>query len=256
MYNATRENGNRGITLASGVSDVVESNGLAPFVRSKIRTKININGTPNENGEIDLNTAEDLEISLYAARQFFSKDWGKALKQYDNKSLIHILEELNFTLRWNKDQFDDWSNLDLWLKDYDSKQLGRKGFDLDKTTYAVSTTGFLTQRDNSQRANPEDIKKLIKKIGGRQSRSLPISSFMDGITELHEYSGNGPNSLLKKIYNDGVYRKCPIVGHTNIASKMGFPIQHHIKGLSKMQGVEYLFGCILPEIQGRKFLNR
>ncbi len=248
--------GDLGFIIKDGISEVLEV-ADREFQRSELITRISFaDGItfPNKPDE----KSDRLEISIYGARKFFPNDFKNVLRgRVDDKrlSVTSVLEEFLIALNWQDGQFVDWNDVNVWAQNLDAKTISPRRFHLGKSTYAFANEKRISQKNSSEDENPEEIKKIIRKVK-RQDVRIPLSP------SLTPYGQGGrqypANDLLKELFNAGVMAPngMPIIGVQAVIGSLGLKgneLDSRIAKMSPMEGVEFLFGKVLPEVQ--KYLS-
>jgi hypothetical protein len=199
---------------------------------------------------VDFSKLERLHVSVYGARQFFPSEWRNLPKNVgkyghadgSSNSYKSLLEEVHVSLRWLNGEFNDWSNLSDWRNDLgDDRKGARIMFNDHRTCYAVSTIEEVFSKEES--------KKLVGKFG----RSDMVLPFAPSVNVFSNDAYREQNTLTDYFFGRGVGDRIPIVGIDNFASNIGLSFQNFGSNVRMGEGVEYLFGEVMPKI--REFIK-
>ena len=168
-------------------------------------------------------------------------------EEKDSSVITHDEEQVNFSMRWIDEKFDDWNNFALWKKDNDSNSLGNYELDMVRTTY------FQTKMDygnNSQKTR--GLSRLLAAIGPRKT-ILPAQPKFEEVCKLFK---GIPAEKVAQIFGYHLHPELPevvpAVGYApvlEVLEKYGDVSQRDARRIPKMtpkEGAQYMFEKVLP----------
>ena len=233
-----------------------------PQTKDKIGDKEIILKNPSELARLHLN--------VYGARNFLPV---KEVDKQDPKIFEYISEELHFSLRWVNGKFDNvWNDPAKWLEEKDSRYMSRPDFNNMRTTYLESNSqsnnvngGFY--KDLTKWVPPE-IKGRIERgekiltlediqalIGTGKERILPGNIDIQKFLKLFPQSTEEADARKAAGYNFKERKDFPHIGYSPVLktlSRFGDVTAedaYSIPSMSMDQGVEYIFGKVLPAVE-------
>gem|GEM_PF-2402053 len=252
----------KGLVLLEGTADYTED---PVFVSNEIAVRISFGPKEMEKKNAYTYRKNDrLHISVYGARQFFPERLELPYKSRGSEDIVSelgegirettpIVEEVHISLRWLGDDFDDWNDCEEWFRERYTPLTaeGRKEFSESRTTYCLATPGEI-KKDANKELEPEEILKYVESIG-KKEQIIPLAPRI--VKFANEY---GYVNKITDFYPTVGGNRVPIVGYDNIPYKfrdrdgdIRLPDieESRIKEMSKMEGVEFLFGKVLPALQ-------
>ncbi len=248
----------RGLVIHGDTCDYSQD---TDFTRSSIRTRISFGGELAGN-RFDFLKDGRLHVSIYAGRQFFPQEWqeyipveGNQRFDDDHRETTPVIEEVHVSFRWLVQEFDDWSDTELWLKEATSKVMGRKSFDSRRTTYcaAIKIHDVSKRENHSSREMGIDEKLAFVQQEGRKKPLLRYSPSVQPFSHSHAYA----NKLLERFFYHGVSNRLPVIGYQEVAGALyeilPYRTNNDIARMKKEEGVRFLFSDVMAGLQ--KFVS-
>ena len=253
----------RGIVMRQGSVDVVPLYGDASFCRSEVVARISFGAGNYENRTqetpraLDFSQLGRVHIGVRARKQFFPANW-RALpvhyneygrKEEERRRLTPIVEEANVSLRWINGQYDEWSDPELWIRDQNIKSLGANEFHGERTTYCFAAESRIHFLQDEMR---DPVLNRFLKKERRMRQAIPLSPMVKCYPDGPEY--NFANLAVERLFKSGIdMGVLPSVGYDNVLRLTGRTLpwpDKDFKKMTPMEGIEFLFGKVMPPLTG------
>lgn len=207
-----------------------------------------------------------LHLNVYGARNFLPPEEERVTE--DNQ-FNYATEEIHFSLRWVNGVFDNrWNNPSIWISEKDDRSLGKPEFDDMRTTYCQSGSrrnGLNRHfRHNHSGVKQEyfdrsigpviGLEEVERMIGTNRERILPANASLDEFMKIFP-NGTSSEDAMGVSYPNRRPESFPHIGYSpalNTLSKFGdvSPAEaENIPNLSMSEGIEYIFGKVLPAMR-------
>ncbi len=256
-----------GLVFNAGECEGILNGDMRDFVRRELVARVSVGGSRKKKdgtaedkseleSEVDFSNPSRIHISVLGRRQFFPKEWRDLPyeddgwgRKADKRLITPVVEEVHVSMRWLDGQFNNWNDMEEWYKDFGSHSFESKEFSKMRTTYCVAYTEKISQKQNSEREQPEEVKKLIKSEG-RKRQVIPLSPEINQFKDKYTHA----NKALATIFNGGIESRIPIIGFQEVRYATGFDdvdgmYDNQIAKMTPQEGVEYLFGKVMPAVE-------
>lgn len=264
------DSGNHGYRIglvfnAAEFEGIIDHETMHDFVRRELIARVSVGGSRKKTGyetkedslgnEVDFSNPNRVHVSVLGRRHFFPKEWRNLPyendgwgRRVDKRFVTPVVEEVHVSMRWIDGKFNDWNNPEEWYKGFSDRSLGAQEFSKMRTTYCVAYPKEVSQKHSTEGEKSDNIKELIKREGRRRQ-------IIDLSPEIRQFKGRyqHANKMLEKVLNDGIQLRVPVIGFQEVRGAAGLDnvdgmYDNQIAQMTPEQGVEYLFGKVMPAI--------